>query len=342
MYLRYFDYILELASRVFDETVIPSALCEETVNSFKNGIPLIDPSPVREKKARIEVGTSLPVHLSHALQKKNCIVTAECIAQTIYEGHLATGSPFFSISIGNQIFLNGIPHASFLLQHVEETIESHPQKGFLEKAYEADSCFLESYMKHIVERMKENAQFLNEWRAVIAPVVSENERMLFLLSLLSDDEFDLTRIHSHVPLKDNPEQMLLLVRSIANSSALDSTSLHSLSPYRKPASHRLLDKAVVSLEDLILNIRYHELQAFLRKRPELVWKEVYSSFCAVRSVWNDPWGRIALSGMIETGEMSRVRYLKKMISWVLAYWDAYFEILLSDHYNKELFVHVEE
>ncbi len=327
MFIAYFSYLLEAARGVLLDLGVSDLLVDSLIKEYSTGIPLIEPTPEKEHPARLRIGSSLAIHLSKDLHKAGYEHSPETLAERIASKICSREESDFHVDVGNKIFLNAHPTDSFFLKFTGTTIQSTVESFYLERCLKADP----EYLKKIALTLREAVLKIGSAEEILHHIceleVSRVDRIVLLLALLSDEEFDIAAVKKGVPYSNNPLSVLSQCRSILQIRDDITPQSGSRNPYSKPAYLTMLDINIKNTEELIARFRYLELHATLRKRPELLWKEIFSSVLSLRSLWNDPWGRVALGGVLKTSDEDKIMYLKEMMKWIFVCWERYAGIL---------------
>lgn len=341
MYISYYEYLLDFVPGVLESLEVPAEVRDEVLKEIKTSYPQVEESPDRHqtKGSRVSIGSPLALRVSNLLKKRGIIILPYLIAKGIQTAasNCKVDNPeseaLFSIRLGNEVFLNGEPSAAHLKQFIEQRVFSSKDEAvsslslFLARASKDLKFSVRDFFQAVQVRFELLSSFSEFTKLLSEHSFSPSEHLVLMLNALSNEEFDITKVCSGFEVQDDPLALWRWFDSILSTEVHLSGPSLSRNPYAKPASHLLLEKAIEQSEALILEFRYLELQAFLRKKPELLWKRVFEVVCSLRALWNDPWGREALSSRVETSESERVKYLRAICSYVLFSWGSYSDLI---------------
>jgi hypothetical protein len=327
MFIDYFHFLLAAAKKTLDHEGIPASVSGTILAHYTSGVPLVEPTPEKDHPARLRIGSSLAIHLSRDLKKNGVELVAERLAQGIFTETRSCPEPDFHVDVGNEVFLNGHPSESCFERSIQHRILNPPEDFYFSQYVLDDEKHIKKTLQLHRELINKKEASADQLKRIFSLDISRAEKLILLYSLLSDDEFDIEAVTASVVFSNNPLSVLSLCRSILYDRPESFQPRISRNLYAKPVYFLMLDKVCAEAEEFIAKFRFLELQSALRKRPEILWKEMFKVLLSFRSLWNDPWGRIALGGMAETSDHDTIVYLQNMMKWIVQSWDAYSSVL---------------
>lgn len=340
MYFDYYFYLLKHLETTLCEMGVPSNIVGDYVLKCSSSIPHIEPSPEKnfqqkEGFSKIRIGSSLCVHASKYFERLDYFYTPESLAKEIISKHNNNSEQIFDISIGNEIFLNGSPSNEYLKKWCKDRcgIQGADSEtyGFYFTKLKSDN---ESYLNEYNLNIKENSLKLNilgeatglkEYYSTSN--LSKINQLQILIDFLLNDEFDITAYIQNKPYFSNSIYLIDKVKDILKNNSKGLAS--SRNPYSKPQYLNILDDYIIETEIILATLSFTEMNSALRKRPELVWCEIKKALVMLVSLWNDPWGRLAIQNVINTSDVKEVSYFKEMIEAIIKFWDSYLTELLE-------------
>jgi len=322
MFIEFHNRLLSVLPSALASLNVPESVITEALKELEQGLPLIDPSPEdNEDSVRPSIGSFLSVRVASLLRRHGFdTILPYQVADALLSKMKADTD--FKITLGNGVFLNGVPSLGYSKEFVKSCVSgSIPELEM--KGPKGSDSILQLLMPRIESRP--------DWSEFSALFKNGNftsfQKTILALTIIVDPEFDSEcLLKSPYLAQDNPLAMWSFFKERTEpvkASDTDDSSELALNPYRKPISNNLLEKVLSEGQRLVLEYRYLQLQVSLRSRPELLWKRIMSFNRSVRSLWNDPWGKLALEGKLYTTHRESAQELRDIIGWVVRSWEGF-------------------
>ncbi len=258
-------------------------------------------------------GSSICIKTANILRALGVSISPENVASRLLE---SINDPILKpgLFIASSVFLNFRPDIS----RCSEFIVSQDLR---------DGLFLDNAPRVInisPVNIEVRTEISNEFK-------EEKIQKIITLSQLSNPEFDIDSIRHNRNYFDNPLFLLSKIDEILNSYNTAKTEDiinirrdNNASLYAVPASKYVLNLLDQLGRTLIVRNDYLVYDSFRRSSPHLYFAEIVSFFKAFISLWNDPWGRLALSGVSFRVDCHKVEYAVKIAK------------IFTDNFNKLL------
>ncbi|HMO17114.1 MAG TPA: hypothetical protein PKA63_00640 [Oligoflexia bacterium] len=358
MFIEYNRVLMSVLPGALAKMDIPEEIIKKLHEHISLGIPPVEPAPncPEDTEEMVLMGSFIPVRVSGFLKKDGFEDISPDIVASFLLNEMQDSD--FIVEIGKGVFLNGLPTQEKVKRFLDQVLND----GFGSFRMGIKPGILSGenggFLRDILVRKVESGSLDEIYRQFLCGDCSSNNDLLIPLTALVDPEFDyLPKLSNSSSLcQDNPLSMWALMRHVSNyfyclrackpeysNLNLEADSIlgdlpktdlltgvndfvpdiMSLSPYQKTISNEMIKRALSEGRKLVLEFRFYYFQSLLRERPEVLWKPVMNFNRSVRTLWNDPWCRLALQGELYTSHRERASELCRIIAFIVRLWESY-------------------